>query len=123
MTELPRLLNGKLEEVSRLHPVGLSITETLVPLSFATMHLLKDEMIDARRWVELFTPIGSAGIFRTRSPQTGIGSEDYTIELEHGIVELGDYIIPASIEGEMTCRKALQSIFEHYRGQNGSLAR
>lgn len=123
MTELPRLLNGKLEEVSRLHPVGLSITETLVPLSFATMHLLKDEMIEARRWVELFTPVGSAGIFRTRSPQTGIGSEDYTIELEHGIVELGDYIIPASIEGEMTCRKALQSIFEHYRGKKWKLGK
>jgi len=123
MTKLPRLLNSNLEEVSRLHPISLSITEKLIPLSFASMYLTKDEMLKERKWVELFTPVGSAGIFRTRSPQTGIGSETYSIELDHGIVELGDYIVPATIEGEMTCRKAIQTIFEHYRGKKWKLGK
>lgn len=121
MTRLPRLLDANLHEVSRLHPISLSITEKLVPLSFASMYLLKDEMVKERQWVELFTPVGSAGIYRTRAPQTGIGSENYVVELDHGIAELGDYIIPDTIDKQMTCRAAITEIFKHYRGKRWKL--
>ena len=116
MTSLPRLLNKNLKEEARLHPLSLSITEKLVPLSFATLNLLREEMIGGRRYVELYTPVGSAGIFRSRAPQSDIGTESYKVELDHAIVEVGDYIIRGDISGEMTCRKAIQTIFEHYRG-------
>lgn len=121
MTRLPRLLNGSMKEVRRLHPLSLSITEKLIPLSYASMKLMKDEMLTERQWVELFSPLGSVGVFRVKSPQEGIGQENYTAELEHGCTEIGDYLITDAFSGEMTCRQAIQKIFSYYRGSRWKL--
>lgn len=117
MTRLPRLLNSSLQEVQRLHPVSLSITENIVPLSTAGMVLPREETVPQRAWVELYTPNGSAGIYRAGAPQDGYGSPTNSVNLEHGLCEIGDYIIKADIDPvTKTLAQAVAQVFGYYGG-------
>ena len=80
--KLPRLLDSKGVFVRLLHPLDASISEKITPLSTATLELDRGDSVPARSYVEMFTPYGSAGIFRARSPQDAYGDEITTIELE-----------------------------------------
>ena len=93
MTRLPRLLDGSLSEVRRLHPVSLGIDQQLFALSTATMVLPPGETVSVRDWVELYTPVESAGIFRVVSADTDYSSGQLSVKLEHGICALGDAIV------------------------------
>lgn len=92
--------------------VNLSIT----PLSYATIDLPVGESLPARGYVELYTSMGSAGIFRVRSPQDSYGQDNATAELEHAIVEVGDYLVLGEYDEMMPATTAMQTVFSHYRG-------
>lgn len=113
---LPRLLdsNGATDRV--IQPISESINLEITPLSYATMVLPVGETLPARAFVELFTNIGSVGIYRVRSPQDAYGEETTTAELEHAIVEVGDWLVRADITGSMAIQTAMTQVFSHYRG-------
>ena len=117
MTSLPRLVDSNL----RLHPLSLSVNESITPLSTATMTLPKGESITARSYVEIFTPIGSAGYFRARSPENAYGEDITSIELEHAICEVGDYLVKAEISEMMAANTAMTTLFGYYGGSRWQL--
>ena len=117
MISLPRLIDNNGDEVRRIHPVSLAITENIVPLSTAEMSLLPGDSIPYRSFVELFTVNGSVGFYRAKTPSVGFGDVVNDVQLEHGICEVGDYIIKDSIEQtSMTLEDALLATFDHYDG-------
>lgn len=118
---LPRLLDGSMNEVKRLHPFYAACNLQIKPLSTATLELPKEEEIPARSFVEIFTSSGSAGIYRTRAPQNGYGDATTTVQLEHAICEVGDYLVKADLEEETTARAAIQKLFTHYGGTKWQL--
>lgn len=122
---LPRLLDSSLQEVRRLSPVdgGLDLSE--VPLSTASLEVLTKEAPAEGSWIEMYSPSGSAGIFRVTSVSHQIGSELSTLELEHGIAEVGSYIVDAEISDTASLREAMQQLWTYYRGtlwQLGTIA-
>ena len=122
MISLPRLLNAGGNEVRRLHPMRLSISENAVPLSTAQMAVSASETVPGRSYVELFTVCGSVGIFRTKTPQTDCGNPAVTISLEHAVCEIGDWIINAEItQAKKTLSQALTQVFGYYRGTKWQL--
>ena len=120
MTKLPVVYDAN-GVSGRLHPVSLSIRETLKPLSNATMQVRKDEILPVRTYVELFTVNGSAGIYRTRVPQAVYGTEDASIQLDHAVCEIGDYMVTDKIEAEKTVAQAFSTLFAYYRGSRWQL--
>ena len=122
---LPRLLAGAGYAERRIRPEKVSLNLSITPLSYATMELPTGESLPERGYVELFNCMGSAGIFRVRSPQDAYGEDITTAELEHAIVEVGDYIVRTKYDEMMAAGAAMQAIFSHYRGslwQLGSVA-
>lgn len=114
MIKLPRLyVGGKFQRI--LHPDNVSLTLTMVPLSTATISA-PDEEIPARSWVELFSPYGSAGFFRVRSPREGYGVRSGEAELEHMISELGDYLVKEEYSEMLAADTAFKRAFKHYKG-------
>ena len=117
MIPMPRLLGSGGGETRRLRPISLSLTENIVPLSTATMTLPADESVPDRSWMELFTVNGSAGVYRASMPQDVYGSPTTQVKLEHGVVEIGDYIIKADIEKTAkTLTQAMTQLFTYYPG-------
>ncbi len=115
--KMPRLLNSSLGEVRRIQPASLTITENIVPLSTATLTVRNGETIPDRSWMELYTVNGSAGIYRARIPQDGYGTITSQISLEHGLCEIGDYIVKAKIENaSKTLSQAISQVFAYYGG-------
>ena len=104
---LPRLPDG-----ARLHPARLSVTLNLRPPSRATMLLPPGETLALRQLVELFTPQGSAGLFRVTAVDSvpGEGSE---VTLRHVSANLADALIPGT--GTLTgpARQVLSTLLSH----------
>ena len=120
MINLPRLfVNNKFSKL--IHPINVSITENIVPLSTATMTLPQGEELPARSYIELFTPYGSAGMYRVRSPHNAYGMDYSTAELEHMIAEVGDYVVKGEYEQMMAASTAVQTAFSHYKGNRWQL--
>jgi len=115
--KLPRIIGSNLE----VHPLSLSVNLDITPLSTASMRLPKNENLPSRGYVELYTPIGSAGIFRVRSPEDAYGDDTTAAQLEHAISEVGDYLVRAEISEMMAATTAMQTIFGHYRGSRWQL--
>lgn len=118
---LPRVYDDKLNFLKEARPIKLSLTLSIIPLSYASMQLPWGESLPARGYVEIFTPMGSAGYFRVRSPQEAYGDDIVTSELEHAIVEVGDYLVLGSYNEMMSAKTAMQTIFSHYRGNKWRL--
>lgn len=111
----PRLYEN--DQFSRIvTPVTLSITQNITPLDTASITLLWGDALPARSYVELFTPNGSAGMFRVRSPHDGYGNETATAELEHMISEVGDWIVKEEISEMIGAETAVRRLFSHYKG-------
>lgn len=114
---LPRLLTDDGKKIQRIiNPMHVSLDLNIVPLSYASIKLSKDEFLPARGLVELFSPYGSVGVFRVRSPQDAYGEEITTAELEHSIAEVGDYLVKEKIDEMMSADSAMKKIFKHYKG-------
>ena len=118
---LPRLLNASGGTERRIHPINVSVNLEITPLSYASMTLPKGENLPARGYVELYTCMGSAGIYRVRSPQDAYGSEITTAELEHAVVEVGDYLISHEYDEMMAANTAMTTVFSYYRGSKWQL--
>lgn len=103
--------------MKRLRPVQMSVNLEIVPLSTASMTLLKDDTVTARSFVEVYTSIGSVGIFRVRAPQESYGDETITVECEHAITEVADYLIKEDYEKAMGAQTAMKTLFSHYKGK------
>lgn len=90
--QLPRLLDKTFREVARITPDNLSISLKLHPLSTATMRMPTDGPdVKPRDFVELFTPHGSAGIFRASETSARYGHRGMkTVYLEHAFATLSD---------------------------------
>ena len=117
---LPRLyVNGAFARL--IHPISLSITQSITPLDIASITLPIGEELPARSYVELFTPYGSACMFRVRNPRDAYGQETTTAELEHMISEVGDYVVKDEISEMLPANTAMQRIFSHYGGNKWQL--
>lgn len=90
--QLPRLLGPDFREVARLEPDRLQLSLNLQPLSTAIMQMGDVRTpVKVRDFVELFSPHGSAGLFRVRETSTRYGANSgITIHLEHAMCTLGD---------------------------------
>ena len=123
---LPRLLDTDGRTfIRRIRPLRVSVDLNIVPLSTASIELPEGEEIPARSYVEVYTSIGSAGLFRVRSPQNSYGNDISASELEHAVVEVGDWLVRANYKEMMAAGTAMQTVFSHYRGsmwQLGSVA-
>lgn len=112
---LPRVYeNGKFNRI--LHPISLSLTQNITPLDTASVTLPADEHLAPGSYVEIFTPYGSAGLFRVRSPHDAYGDDTSTAELDHMISEVGDYLVKEELDEMMEADKAFGRIFNHYHG-------
>lgn len=118
---LPRLLDASGATERRITPVTVSIDFSITPLSYATMALPINESLPARAYVELFTVLGSAGIFRVSSPQDSFGQDTAAAQLEHAVVEVGDYLVRAKYDEMMSASTAMTTVFSHYRGTKWQL--
>ena len=118
---LPRVLNSSLQETRRLHPVSLSITDNITPLSNATMTIKKSEVVEGRTFIRLYTPNGVSEIYRTRVPEIAPGEDVATIQLEHAVCEIGDFVVQDAINEDSTVRNAFVKLFSHYRGSHWQL--
>lgn len=118
---LPRLLNASGGTERNINPIQVYINLEIVPLSYASMTLPKGENLPTRGYVELFTCMGSAGIFRVRSPQDAYGSGVTTAELEHAVVEVGDFLVIGEYDEMMSATTAMTTVFSHYRGNKWQL--
>ena len=116
MIKLPRLfVEGEFTKL--IHPLSLSITENIVPLSTATITLLQEESLPPRSYVELYTPYGSAGMFRVRNPRDAYGDDTTSAELEHMISEVGDYVVKEEISEMIPAAQAIARLFHYYEGR------
>ena len=106
---MPRLLDGELKELDRLHALRLSLTQNLAPLSTASMELLPGQAVKLRQLVELFTPHGSAGVFRITAVQSTSGGVS-KVTLSHGLCTLSDAMLSGSGESTGTARDILTAI-------------
>lgn len=112
---LPRLLGSALEEWERLHPMRLSIQETLTPVSSATMTLPPGETASVRDLIALYTAFGFAGIYRVSSAAQSADGET-TLELEHAITTLRDSMMPGERTISGTPRAVLGEILASQQG-------
>lgn len=123
---LPRLLDGAtMRETRRISATDASCVLNITPLSTYTIQAPYFEEIPERSWVEGFGPNGSLGIYRLRSPGRHFGKDNRTFSFEHGIVEIGDYILNGELKTTGTAGAILSQIFGHYRGslwQLGTIA-
>ena len=94
---LPKLLDSNGVEVRRLDPVALMLDLNFAPVSIATMEVPEAQNPGVGALVEIFTPYGSAGIFRVQQVQEAY-SGTVTLNLEHGIVTLSDWLIPGTVD-------------------------
>lgn len=107
---LPRLLDGSLNEIARLQPSRLSVTENLTPLSTAELTLPMGEATPVvRQFVELYDQNGSMGIYRVAAARTDYGQMQ-TVSLEHGICTLEDCTAPEEAELSGSMRAILATI-------------
>lgn len=118
----PRLLKADLSEDRRIEAVSWDVTENSTPLSTASISLAYGENVPDRAWVEVYTPNGSAGIFRVRTPNEGYGDQTSSVDLEHAITEVGDYLVEDTIEEEKALNTALAELFAHYTSSAGNNA-
>lgn len=116
MTKLPRLLDRNAEFVRTIHPLQASVTLNITPLSTASLQLAEDDMIPERYFVEMYIPSGSAGIYRVCAPQNSYGDDVSETELEHAVVEVGDYLVRDKYNQMLPAGEAVRTIFSHYRG-------
>lgn len=121
---LPRLLDSSGDEIRRLNVIDASVNLNIMPLSTATLTLPEDENVDMRSWVQMYTSQGSAGVFRVRAPGRSYGGGNNTYQLDHGIVEVGDYIIKEETDESKykgAADSVIRTIWSHYNGSKWRL--
>lgn len=116
MIKLPRVVDANFNEVKRVRAIDASISLNTVPLSTASITVKTVDMIPVRSFVEMYNLYGSVGVFRVRSTDGVYGDDISTIELDHSVAEVGDFICNAEINETSTLSAALIKIFGYYKG-------
>ena len=90
--QLPRLLDAAFAEIARVEPDRMDLELQLHPLSTAYMHLPKGQPeVKPRDFFELFSPIGSVGLYRVTEVSTSYGpAGGQDVYLEHALTTLAD---------------------------------
>lgn len=122
---LPRVLNSDLSEAFRLRPVEMTITLNLREESAATITLPDDAQdVPVRTFVELFTPRGSAGIFRVTDTSRNVFNQR-VLTLKSGLSTLEDSVYRAQEDYEGTVQAFLTAVLGYQtvtRWQLGTVA-
>lgn len=122
MIPLPKVLDASGNEVRRIRPVKVSISENIVPLSSATLTCRVEDAVTERTYVELFNANGSVGIYRTRAPEIRYITHTCDITLEHGVTEVGDWLVRAKIDQTVkTLSAAITQVWAYYGGSKWQL--
>lgn len=120
--QLPRVYDGRTQAFDRtVAPVSCSVELNIEPLSSATLVVPYGTIIKPREYVEIFTSIGSVGIFRARNPRPSYGANISEIELESALVEIGDYLVKSKYEVMMNPADAITALMSHYTGTHWAL--
>lgn len=106
---LPRLLDGSLQEVRRLRPSEMSLRLQTYATSYATMTVSGEDGFNIHDWVEVFTPTGSAGLFRISNDAQLVRGE-HTLTLMHGIDTLHDSVWKEQTDYEGTVPEFLSAL-------------
>lgn len=122
---LPRVLNGDLTEAFRLRPVEMTITLNLREESAATITLPDDAQdVPVRTFVELYTPRGSAGIFRVTDTSRNVFNQR-VLTLKSGLSTLEDSVYRVQEDYEGTVQTFLAAVLGYQtvtRWQLGTVA-
>lgn len=111
------VVNGVLFFLKYVNPIKMSVTLNITPLSYATMQLPHGESLPTRGYVEIYTSMGSVGFFRVRAPEEVYGEDVNTSELEHAIVEVGDFLVLNAYDTMVGASDAMRIVFNNnYRG-------
>ena len=116
MIKLPRLYSSKGVFMRPLNVISASVNLNMKPLSTASLRLRDGDSVPIRGIVEVFTPYGSAGMFRATSPNDAYGADSPTVELEHMITEVGDYLVKEEYKEMIAAKTAMTKVFSHYKG-------
>lgn len=109
---LPRLLGTDMREVVRLEPIRVSLDMALKPLSSAVVTIPWGETeVKVRDYMELFSPDGSAGIFRVSEVENTYGVQQ-KIYCEEALATLSDSIAVGVQPMSGTFREVIASILE-----------
>lgn len=90
---LPKLLDSSLKEIAPIPCDKCSISETVTPLSTASMTVYDGPAIKIHDWVQMFHVNGSAGVYRISRIQNTYHTGECAIGLEHGLACLDDAIV------------------------------
>lgn len=122
---LPRVLKSDLSEAFRLRPVEMSITLNLREDSTATITLPDDAQdVPVRTFLELFTPRGSAGIFRVTDTSRNVFNQR-VLTLKSGLATLEDSVYRVQEDYEGTVQAFLAAVLGYQtvtRWQLGTVA-
>lgn len=122
---LPRVLNSDLSEAFRLRPVEMTITLNLREDSTATITLPDDAQdVPVRTFVELYTPRGSAGIFRVTDTSRNVFNQR-VLTLKSGLATLEDSVYRVQEDYEGTVQAFLSAVLGYQtvtRWQLGTVA-
>lgn len=122
---LPRVLNGDLSEAFRIRPVEMTITLNLREESAATITLPDDAQdVPVRTFVELYTPRGSAGIFRVTDTSRNVFNQR-VLTLKSGLSTLEDSVYRVQEDYEGTVQAFLSAVLGYQtvtRWQLGTVA-
>ena len=122
---LPRVLNSDLTEAFRLRPVEMTITLNLREESAATITLPDDAQdVPVRSFVELYTPNGSAGIFRVTDTSRNVFNQR-VLTLKSGLSTLEDSVYRVQEDYEGTVQAFLAAVLGYQtvtRWQLGTVA-
>lgn len=122
---LPRVLNSDLSEAFRIRPVEMSITLNLREDSTATITLPDDAQdVPVRTFVELYTPRGSAGIFRVTDTSRNVFNQR-VLTLKSGLATLEDSVYRVQEDYEGTVQAFLAAVLGYQtvtRWQLGTVA-
>ncbi len=122
---LPRVLNSDLSEAFRLRPVEMTITLNLREESAATITLPDDAQdVPVRTFVELYTPRGSAGIFRVTDTSRNVFNQR-VLTLKSGLSTLEDSVYRVQEDYEGTVQAFLSAVLGYQtvtRWQLGTVA-
>ena len=122
---LPRVLNSDLSEAFRLRPVEMTITLNLREDSAATITLPDDAQdVPVRTFLELYTPRGSAGIFRVTDTSRNVFNQR-VLTLKSGLSTLEDSVYRVQEDYEGTVQAFLTAVLGYQtvtRWQLGTVA-
>lgn len=99
---LPCLLNAKMKPICDLHPLRLTVDQSLSPPSTAEMLLPPEEnTVQVRDFIRIWDGFGESAIYRVVSIADDHGLRR-TLQLEHAIMTLSDEWVPSLAYSENT---------------------